>query len=67
MAEMAKKIVGYRFSNHSDLAVMATRGVNRSSFTDWIIDEPKPKDFIVPSFRKFDGKTDPMDHIFHFQ
>ena len=31
------------------------------------MDEPKPKDFVVPSFKQFDGKLDPVDHIFNFQ
>ena len=47
--------------------MMATRGVNKSPFAEWIIEEPKPKDFGVPSFKQFDGKTDPVDHIFNFQ
>ena len=68
LAEMTKKIGGYeRFSNPQDLAMMATRRVNKSPFTEWIMDEPKPKDFIVPSFKQFDGKSDPVDHIFNFQ
>ena len=68
LAEMTKKIGGYgRFNNPQDLAVMVTQGVNRSPFTEWIVDEPKPKDFLVPSFKQFDGKSDPVDHIFNFQ
>ena len=68
LAEMMKKIRGYgRFSNPQDLAMMATRGVNKSPFTEWIVDEPKPKDFVVPSFKQFDAKSDPVDHIFNFQ
>ena len=69
LAEMTKKIGGGygRFSNPQDFAMMATRGVNRSPFTEWIMDEPKPKDFIVPFFKQFDGKSDPVDHIFNFQ
>ena len=53
LAEMTKKIGGRygRFSNPQDLAIMATWWVNRSSFTEWIVDEPKPKDFVVPSFK----------------
>ena len=65
---MTKKIGGYsRFNSPQDLAVMATRGVSRSPFTEWIVDEPKPKDFVVLSFKKFDEKSDPVDHIFNFQ
>ena len=68
LAEMTKKIGGYmRFSNPQDLAMMATREVNKSPFTEWIMDEPKPKDFVVPSFKQFDGKSDPVDHIFNFK
>ena len=67
LAEMTKKIGGYgRFNNPQDLDVMATRGVNESLFTEWIVDEPKPKDFVIPSFKQFDGKSDHVDHIFNF-
>ena len=31
------------------------------------MDEPKPKDFVVPSIKQFDGKLYPVDHIFNFQ
>ena len=59
---------GYsRFTNRLDLAMMATRGVSRSPFTEWIIEESKPKDFVVPTFKQFDGKSDPVDHIFNYQ
>ena len=55
---MTKKIGGYgRFNNPQDLVVMATRGVNRSLFTEWIVHEPKPKGFVVPSFKQFDGNS----------
>ena len=67
MVEMAKKMGGYRFFNPSNLVVMTTRGVSRSPFTEWIIDKPKPKDFVVLIFKQFDGKADPVDLIFHFQ
>ena len=68
LAKMTKKMGGYgRFTNPQDLAMMATRGVNRSSFTEWTVEEPKPKDFVVPSFNQFDGKSDLVDHIFNFQ
>ena len=67
MAEMAKKMGGCRLSNPTDLVVMATHGVSRSPFMDWIVEEPKPKDFVVPIFKQFDDKFDPVDHIFHFQ
>ena len=68
LAKMTKKMGGYsRFTNPLDLAMIAIWGVNRSSFTKWIIDEPKPKDFVVPTFKQFDGKSDPVDHIFNFQ
>ena len=52
LTEMTKKMRGYgRFTNPQDLVVIATRGVNRSPFMEWIIDEPKLKDFVVPSFK----------------
>ena len=65
---MTKKIGGYkRFSSPQYLAVTTTRGVKKLPFTEWIVNELKPKDFAVPSFKLFDGKTDPVDHIFNFQ
>ena len=64
MVEMTKKIGGYnRFTNPLDLAVMATRGVSQSPFIECIVEEPKPKDFVVLTFKQFDGKS---DHIFNF-
>ena len=41
--------------------------MSRSPFTEWIVEEPKPKDFVVLTFKQFDGKFDPVDHIFNFQ
>ena len=68
LAKMTKKIGGYnRFNNPQDLVVMATREASRSQFKEWIVDEPKPKDFVVPSFKQIDGKSDLVDHIFNFQ
>ena len=65
---MTKKMGEYnRFTNPLDFTVMATRGVSRSPFTEWIVEEPKPKDFVVLTFKQFDGKSDPVDHIFNFQ
>ncbi|PON38250.1 hypothetical protein PanWU01x14_314060, partial [Parasponia andersonii] len=29
--------------------------------------EPRPRDFTTPTFRPFEGKTEPLDHIYHFQ
>ena len=52
LVEMTKKMRGCgRFTNPQDLSMMATRGVNRSPFTEWIIEEKKPKDFVIPSFK----------------
>lgn len=56
MTEMAKKIGNYKFQSHYDLATVATYGMSRSPFTNWIIEEPKPKDFMVLIFKQFDGK-----------
>ena len=68
LAKMTKKMGGYcRFTNPLDLIMMATQGVSRSPLTEWIIDEAKPKDFVIPTFKQFDGKSNPVDHIFNFQ
>ena len=66
--EMTKKMGGYnRLINPLDLVVMATRGVSRSLFIEWIVEEPKKKEFVVCTFKQFNGKSDPVDHIFNFQ
>lgn len=67
MVEMAKKINNPQFSNHLDFVVMVTQGLSRSPFTDWIINKPKLKDFVIQTFKQFDKKGDLIDHIFHFQ
>ena len=68
LAEITKKIGGFnRFTIPLDLTVMATQGVSKSPFTKWIVEELKPKDFVVPTFKQFDGKSNSVDHIFNFQ
>lgn len=61
---MAKKMGNYKFQNPYNLAMMAARGMSRLPFTNWIMEEPKPKDLVVPTFKQFDGKVDLINHIF---
>ena len=46
---------------------MVIQGVIQSPFANWILEELKPRDFVSPSFRSFEGKRDLIDHIYQFQ
>ena len=48
----------------TNLADLVIHGMNKSSFVDWIMAEPKPKDFTPPVFKMFDGNSDSIKRIF---
>ncbi|PON45402.1 hypothetical protein PanWU01x14_259240, partial [Parasponia andersonii] len=64
--ELGKRLGAHHSQTPDDLAEQTVRGINRTAFTDWIQMEPRPRDFTTPTFRPFEGKTDPLDHIYHF-
>lgn len=46
-----------------EIAARIARGAGESPLTDDILSATKPKRFVVPAFQKYDGTTDPVDHI----
>ena len=46
-----------------DKAEEAMRGISKSPFAQWIVEEVKPKTFNAPVLDKFQGKTDPISHL----
>ncbi|PON45507.1 hypothetical protein PanWU01x14_258700 [Parasponia andersonii] len=67
MAELSKRLGAHHSQTLDDLVEQTVQGINRTAFTDWIQMKPKPKDFTTLTFRPFEGKIDPLDHIYHFQ
>ncbi|KAM2080622.1 hypothetical protein ACFX1T_034373 [Malus domestica] len=66
--EQIEKIVkGYKPQTPAELALEAARGIRKSSFTEDILKAKKPAKFTQPKFRLFEGTTDPVEHIYHFQ
>ena len=50
-----------------DKAEEAMRGISKSPFAQWIVEEVKPKTFNAPMLDKFQGKTDPISHLLQFK
>ncbi|PON74707.1 hypothetical protein PanWU01x14_047660 [Parasponia andersonii] len=67
MAELSKRLGAYHSQTPDDLAKQTVREINWTIFADWIQIEPRPRDFTTPTFKPFEGKTDHLDHIYHFQ
>ncbi|CAN6563799.1 unnamed protein product [Malus baccata var. baccata] len=68
LREQIEKIVkGYKPQTLAELALEAARGIRKSPFTEDILKAKKPAKFTQPKFRLFEGATDPVEHIYHFQ
>ncbi|CAN6693701.1 unnamed protein product [Malus baccata var. baccata] len=66
--QQIKKIVkGYKHQTPAELALEAAGGIRKLSFTEDILKAKKPAKFTQPKFRLFEGTTDPVEHIYHFQ
>ncbi|CAN6725186.1 unnamed protein product [Malus baccata var. baccata] len=66
--EQIEKIVkGYKPQTLAELALEAARWIRKSPFTEDILKAKKPAKFTQPKFRLFEGATDPVEHIYHFQ
>ncbi|XP_062075246.1 uncharacterized protein LOC133779284 [Humulus lupulus] len=46
---------------------LVSRTTEKSPFSEWIQNEPKPWDFVIPPLPAFNGKGDPLNHLFQFQ
>ena len=49
-----------------DLATLVIRGVKKSLFANWIMEQLKLKDFTPPIFKMLEKNSDPIKHIFQF-
>jgi hypothetical protein len=61
--KMEKMIEECRQAGPREMAAKIARGAGESPLTDDILSATKPKRFTVPAFQKYDGTTDPVDHI----
>ncbi|XP_062100073.1 uncharacterized protein LOC133805942 [Humulus lupulus] len=67
MREMMQKFSDGRSAYATEHLDLVSRTTEKSPFSEWIQNEPKPQDFIIPSLHAFNGKGDPLNHLFQFQ
>ncbi|XP_062085444.1 uncharacterized protein LOC133791539 [Humulus lupulus] len=67
MREMMQKFSDGRSAYATEHLDLVSRTNEKSPFSEWIQNEPKPRDFIIPSLPAFNGKGDPLNHLFQFQ
>ncbi|CAN6720226.1 unnamed protein product [Malus baccata var. baccata] len=68
LREQIEKIVkGYKPQTLTELALETARGIRKSPFTEDILKAKKPAKFTQLKCRLFEGTTDPVEHIYHFQ
>ena len=61
--KMEKMIEECRRTGPRELAAEISRDIGMSPFTDDVLNAEKPRRFTMPTFRLYDGTTDPVDHI----
>ncbi|XP_062103027.1 uncharacterized protein LOC133814024 [Humulus lupulus] len=67
MREMMQKFSDGRSAYATEHLDLVSRTTEKSPFSEWIQNEPKPRDFVIPSLPAFNGKGDPLNHLFQFQ
>ncbi|XP_062112471.1 uncharacterized protein LOC133823627 [Humulus lupulus] len=67
MREMMQKFSDGRSFYATEHLDLVSRTTEKSHFSEWIQNEPKPRDFVIPSLPAFNGKGDPLNHLFQFQ
>ncbi|XP_062074959.1 uncharacterized protein LOC133778966 [Humulus lupulus] len=67
MREMMQKFSDGRSVYATEHLDLVSRTTEKSPFSEWIQNEPKPQDFIIPSLPAFNGKGDLLNHLFQFQ
>ncbi|CAB4286863.1 unnamed protein product [Prunus armeniaca] len=65
--QIEKIVRGYKPQTPAKLALEAAKGICKSPFTEDILKAKKPVKFTQPKFKLFEGTTDPIEHIYHFQ
>ncbi|XP_062074857.1 uncharacterized protein LOC133778851 [Humulus lupulus] len=67
MREMMQKFSDGRSVHATEHMHLVSRTTEKSPFSEWIQNEPKPRDFVIPSLPAFNGKGDSLNHLFQFQ
>ncbi|XP_062104487.1 uncharacterized protein LOC133815691 [Humulus lupulus] len=67
LREVMQKFSDERSAYDSDYVELFSRITERSPFAEWIQNEPKPRDFLIPPLPEFNGKGDPLNHLFQFK
>ncbi|XP_062080621.1 uncharacterized protein LOC133785393 [Humulus lupulus] len=67
LREVMQKFSDGRTAYATDYMDLVSRNTERSPFAEWIQNEPKPWDFTIPPLPAFNGKGDPLNHLFQFQ
>ncbi|CAB4286071.1 unnamed protein product [Prunus armeniaca] len=65
--QIEKIVRGYKPQIPTELALEAAKRICKSPFTEDILKAKKPVKFTQPKFKLFEGTTDPIEHIYHFQ
>ncbi|KAI5324482.1 hypothetical protein L3X38_033555 [Prunus dulcis] len=64
--EIEKIIRWYKPQTPAELALEAAKGICKSPFIEDILKAKKPAKFTQNKFKLFQGTTDPIEHIYHF-
>ncbi|XP_062080813.1 uncharacterized protein LOC133785610 [Humulus lupulus] len=67
MREMMQKFSDGLSAYATEHLDLVSRTTEKSPFSEWIQNEPKPRDFIIYSLPAFNGKGDSLNHLFQFQ
>ncbi|XP_062089092.1 uncharacterized protein LOC133795654 [Humulus lupulus] len=65
--EVVQKFSDGRSAHATEHMDLVSRTTERSPFVEWIQNKPKPWDFVIPPLPAFNGKGDPLNHLFLFQ
>lgn len=49
------------------IAQNMVKNLDESPFRPNILDQPIPRQFTMPKFNSYDGSTDPIAHLHHYQ
>ena len=65
--EVVKRIKRVPTNSLTDKALEVMRGISKSPFALWIVQEVKPKEFNPSALEKFNGKSDLVAHLLKFK
>ncbi|XP_062073353.1 uncharacterized protein LOC133777679 [Humulus lupulus] len=67
LQEVMQKFSDGRPAHATEHMDLVSRTTKRSPFAEWIQNKPKPRDFVIPPLPTFNGKGDPLNHLFQLQ